>query len=152
MDNATAADFGGLISLRGYSLRPKQIEPGGLLRLTLFWQGILPMSTDYHAFTHLVDAHGKMWGQEDTEIGGSLNPTSRWAPGEPWFEEYDILVEASAPLAKYTIQVGVYDLDTMKRLPVIPGRPRSAFGDTGGSVQTPWDMVTIGPVTVATTP
>jgi hypothetical protein len=40
-----------------------------------------------------------------------------WLPGEVVSDEYEIVVDAAAPAGEYQIEVGMYDLETMLRLP-----------------------------------
>jgi hypothetical protein len=110
------ADLGGLISLVGYSLPTKRVSPGEKIRLTLLWQAVGRIETDFTVFTHLIDERGTIWGQKDSRpLGGSF-PTNCWGEGVV-VDEYEIPVSEDAPPGEYRIEVGMYRWETMERLP-----------------------------------
>ncbi len=49
-------------------------------------------------------------------------PTTGWLPGEVVIDEYEIAVDATAPAGEYQLEVGMYDLKTMQRLPILNER------------------------------
>jgi DNA topoisomerase IB len=75
------------------------------------------MKTSYTVFVHLLDAQSRTWGQRDNLPAKGTHPTTSWLPGEVVIDEYEITVDAGAPAGEYQIEVGMYDLATMLRLP-----------------------------------
>jgi 4-amino-4-deoxy-L-arabinose transferase-like glycosyltransferase len=107
------------VALVGYEFDRSQVEPGGTLRLTLYWQAMARMERSYSVFTHLLDAEGGIRGQSDGVPCGGACPTTSWLEGEFILDEYEITVGVDAPPGEYQIGVGVYDPQTMRRLPAL---------------------------------
>ena len=95
-----------------------EVEPGGALHLTLYWQARKKMEASYKVFTHLLDAQNRIWGQNDSIPVGGTYPTTAWLPGEVIVDEYEIPVKLDASPGGCVIEVGMYDAKTMERLPV----------------------------------
>jgi hypothetical protein len=58
------AEMGGQIYLLGYDLPQRNVSPGDVLSLTLYWRALQRMDTSYTVFTHLLD----------TELGPAGQP------------------------------------------------------------------------------
>jgi hypothetical protein len=107
------------VALIGYEFDRSRVEPGGTLRLTLYWQAMARMERSYSVFTHLLDVEGHIRGQRDGVPCGGACPTTSWLEGEFVLDEYEITVSADAPPGEYQIGVGMYDPQTMRRLPAL---------------------------------
>jgi hypothetical protein len=110
------ANLGGYVTLLGYDLAETEVQPGGTLHLTLYWQAQREMETSYKVFTHLLDEEEQIWGQKDSIPVGGTYATTGWLPGEVIVDEYEILVNPDAPGGDYQFEVGMYDAETMQRL------------------------------------
>jgi hypothetical protein len=115
---ATAARLGDGIELLGYDLDKLEVEAGGSLRLTLYWHALEDGKESYSVFNHLIDGQERIWGQMDGVPGGGALPTSGWIAGEYITDEYVIPVKEEAPPGEYLIETGMYDPQTMRRLPL----------------------------------
>jgi hypothetical protein len=118
IEHAMRADLGDQVEFHGYSLESAQVEPGGALRLTLYWRASQRMTVSYTVFTHLLDKDGSIWGQRDNIPLKGTYPTTGWVEGEVITDEYEIAVKSDAPPGDYQIEVGLYDAATGQRLPV----------------------------------
>jgi hypothetical protein len=118
IEQAMQADLGDQVEFHGYSLESAQVEPGGLLRLTLYWRARQRMTVSYTVFTHLLGKDGSIWGQRDNIPVSGTYPTTGWVEGEVITDEYEIVVKSDAPPGEYQIEVGMYDAATGQRLPV----------------------------------
>jgi hypothetical protein len=107
------------VELLGYDLEQSTIHPGDTVSCTLYWRGLQEMSHDYTVFTHLIGPDGQTWGQWDNEPQRGQAPTTRWLPGQVIADPYQIPLSGEAQAGPLTLQVGMYDLQTMARLPVI---------------------------------
>ncbi|MGQ9627682.1 MAG: ArnT family glycosyltransferase [Anaerolineae bacterium] len=107
------ANLGGDAELLGYDLSTGQEEA----RLTLYWRALTEMQNSYTVFVHLLDDEGRVQAQRDSIPGGGQFPTTGWMEGEIIVDEYVI----PAPPGKYLIEVGMYQAESGKRLPVIGG-------------------------------
>ncbi len=100
-------------------------EPGDSLHVTFTWQVIHPFDRDLKLFLHLLDASGQIITQVDPLAGAGAGPeetdylTSRWAPGELIAHDVAITIPPDAPLGPYRLAFGLYDGDTLERLPVV---------------------------------
>lgn len=86
-------------------------------RLQLFWQAVNIPSGDYVAFVHILDEQGKLIAQMDKTPGNNNHPTSQWKQGEVITDEY-VLQQPNLVSGTYTLQIGLYNPTTAKRLAV----------------------------------
>jgi hypothetical protein len=123
--------FGGKLRLLGYQrgagkLRAAfsplagapSVRPGQALQLNLYWQALAKIDKDYAIFLHLLDAQGRAVAQRDTLIRGYDYPTSRWQPGELAIDLADMYIPPELPDGMYRLEIGVYDMQSMGRLPI----------------------------------
>lgn len=96
------------------------VPQGQALLLNLYWQPLAPLDADYAIFLHLLDAQGRTVAQRDTVIRAGDYPTSRWQPGELALDLADLPIPADLPAGEYQLEMGVYRMDTIERLP-LPG-------------------------------
>lgn len=113
------ANFGNQVALLGYELDTQRVAPGGELHLTLHWQALQSMNTDYTVFTHLLDHQSTIMGQKDSQPVQGKRPTTSWLDGEIIRDSVIVPVHSDAQPGTYWLQVGLYELATMKRLPVL---------------------------------
>jgi hypothetical protein len=123
------AELGGLVRFLGYDLPQREVSPGDGLPLTLYWQALRRSDTSYTVFTHLLDEHHRIWGQQDNLPVGGTYPTTGWLPGEVIVDPYQIPVRDDAPPGRYQIEVGLYDGATGLRLPVVDPTDQALLGD-----------------------
>lgn len=118
----TSLRLGEAVELLGYDLDRQQVSAGDSLELALYWQALSEIGTSYTVFSHLIDDQNRIWGQKDSIPGDGSLPTSSWLAGEYVIDEYEIPVRADAPSGEYLLEIGMYDLTTMIRLPVFDAR------------------------------
>jgi hypothetical protein len=88
--------------------------------LSMAWEVAQPVVEDYSTFLHLYDAHGHRIAQGDARlVDEALRPTSEWEPGVPKTVLYHLSIPPGTPPGKYELAVGVYDVDTGHRLPLL---------------------------------
>jgi hypothetical protein len=109
------------IELLGYDLDESTVRPGQMVACTLYWRGLQEMDVNYTVFTHLTDPDGTTWGQWDNEPQQGQSPTTHWVPGQVVADPYQIPLSQDAPKGPLVLRVGMYDLLTMTRLPVLDG-------------------------------
>ena len=113
--NAMSANFNDEITLRGYTLEPRQLAAGETLTLTLYWQAQQPPRYPYFVFAQVLDSAYNVWGSRD-------------GYGPEWRADEEILVDVrritllpDTPPGSYPLQVGLFYGET-GRLPVLaPG-------------------------------
>jgi hypothetical protein len=111
----------GRLPLADYS----PLRPGDTLHVTLTWQATRPFYRDLKLFLHLLDASGQVVAQADPLAGAGASAegvdyfTSRWDPGELILDDVAIAIPPNAPPGPYRLALGLYDGDTLDRLPVV---------------------------------
>jgi hypothetical protein len=113
------ANLGDQVMFLGYDLDTTSVRPDDTLHLTLYWQPLAEMDESYTVFTHLLDEDNRIWGQRDNMPRGGTLPTICWVKGEIIVDEYDIPIQPDAPPGQYIVEVGMYQVETGQRLPII---------------------------------
>ena len=121
--------LGEAVLLLGYDLAADELAPGESIQLTLYWQALHEMQTSYTVFTHLLDAEDQIWGQMDSIPSSGDAPTTSWVTGEVITDPYEIMVDADATPGPYAIEIGMYEAETGRRLPVYDADREAPEGD-----------------------
>jgi hypothetical protein len=99
-------------------------RPGDTLHVTLTWQATRPFYRDLKLFLHLLDTSGQVIAQADPLAGAGASGegadyfTSHWEPGKLILDDVAINIPPEAPPGPYRLALGLYDGDTLQRLPV----------------------------------
>ncbi len=109
------AEFGNEVLLQGYSLTPEQPSPGQPMQLTLFWHTVAPISTNYATFLHLRNQANETVAQVDFTLSP---PSSSWWVGDTMNDQHQLLLPAELPAGQYRLLAGLYNPQTLDRLPV----------------------------------
>ena len=120
---------------------PVTVRAGRALHLTLTWRALAPPRDSYTVFIHLMDGAGNyVTGHDYTPLGGSC-PTylwfPKWLPGQIVSDPYRLVIPAHLPPGDYWLEVGMYGMTSLRRLPVV---------DLNGNLA--GDRVILGPVRV----
>jgi hypothetical protein len=113
------ATLGDQVRFLGYDLSADVVEAGQPLTLTLYWQALQPMDLSYTVFLHLLGPSNEIFGQKDSLPQDGTYPTSAWQPGEVVIDQRTFTVDPGAPPMTHTLEVGMYRLETLARLPVL---------------------------------
>ena len=121
-DHRMEAVVGDSIRLLGYEVDAERVSPGDTVRLTLFWEALAPLDTDYTVFSHLLGGHnpatqGPMWAGHDSPPLQGHYPTTVWQPGEVILDVHPLAIPTDTPPGEYELEAGLYELETMTRLP-----------------------------------
>jgi 4-amino-4-deoxy-L-arabinose transferase-like glycosyltransferase len=111
------------VHLMGYDLIDCcEYKPGDVVYVELWWKaGIEAPTTAWTVFTHLLASDGHLVAGDDCEPGCGSYPTTHWQPGDTIVDEYQLQIPAEVPEGKYTLEIGLYDWNTMQRLPLADG-------------------------------
>ncbi|MFQ5421193.1 MAG: hypothetical protein ACE5EY_12625, partial [Anaerolineae bacterium] len=107
----------GQVQLLEYDINLENAVPGGQVEVTLYWEGIRPFTENYQVFTHLFA--GEVIAQHDGTPECNINPTTRWEPGQVIPDTHLIDIPPDAPTGPVTLLVGMYNLETLVRLPIL---------------------------------
>ncbi|MBN1400719.1 MAG: glycosyltransferase family 39 protein [Anaerolineae bacterium] len=108
------------IHLVGSELEPEEAAPGGSVHVTLYWRALSAMERNYSVFVHALDPEGRLVAQSDSWPLANRYPTTRWRAGDLLGDRHTLALPADLALGtELKLYVGMYDLDTMERLPAI---------------------------------
>jgi hypothetical protein len=117
----TKALFGSGIRLTGSWLDTTP-QRGSTLPILLQWTASQPAQTDYTIFIHLVTTDGTLVAQHDAHPTWlTPQPTSQWPPKRPILDRHLLTLPSDLLPGKYTLQVGIYNAQTMERLTLPDG-------------------------------
>jgi len=119
---------------------PLAVRPGQTLHLTLTWRALASPSQSLTVFIHLMDGAGRVVvGHDYTPLGGAA-PTylwfPKWLPGQTYSDPYRLQVPHDLPPGDYWLEVGLYGMTSLRRVPVVD------WGNLAG------DRVILGPLRV----
>jgi len=114
-----AANFDDKIALLDIVIPDTRLQAGGLLPLTLTWQGLAPLAENYTVFVQVLDANDRIVGQVDAWPVQGTRPTSQWMPGETITDPYTVQLDPNLSPGEYRLIVGWYLLADLRRLPVL---------------------------------
>ncbi|MCK6627107.1 MAG: DUF2079 domain-containing protein [Anaerolineae bacterium] len=118
----TKVRFGPAIRLTGFDLDPANLQPGATLPVLLRWTTDQPLPTDYTVFLHLLAADGRLVAQHDAfPTWLTPQPTSHWLPRQPVLDRHELKLPADLAPGSYTLQMGLYNVQTLQRLPLPDG-------------------------------
>ncbi|MGQ9786508.1 MAG: hypothetical protein ACUVSJ_08615, partial [Anaerolineae bacterium] len=109
MQHVANAQFSGEITLLGYDLPERRVQPGGVLPITLYWRAERDVQKHYIVFNHLLGADLRQWGGRD-RVPRDYYSTALWTAGEVVQDDYLLPVEAAAPPGVYRLDVGLYQV------------------------------------------
>jgi hypothetical protein len=122
--------FGSQVALVGYDDKVlTSNDKPGTVTLTLVWQALGEMDTDYTVFVHLVDENGTERGQHDSMPMNGAYPTTLWQPGEFITDAHAHAAPDGRPAI--TAQVGLYQVETGQRPPWPETATRSRWTESG---------------------
>ena len=104
----------GHLELMGYEIDPLMVEAGGTVTLTAWWRFREPPPPPVSIFAHLVAPDGVL-----VVAGDALGLFPEFfATGTVLVQQHRFNVEEGTPPGDYTLEVGLYSLDTGRRYPV----------------------------------
>ena len=118
---ALDADLADRVRLVGYDVDVARgpAPAGSELPITLHWQVLGPLGANYTVFVQLLDEADKIAGQGDGPPLGDQYPTSFWGAGEVLTDTHRLAIKPDTPPGRYRIEVGLYQPEDGKRLPVV---------------------------------
>jgi len=117
-------DFAGGTRLTGYRLADARLAAGQTLHLTLYWSTAQPITASYTVFVHLLAPDGFNVLGADSLPAGGRRPTDQWALNTDVIDAHPIGLPADLPPGEYQLEVGLYQLASGQRLPIISGPAR----------------------------
>jgi hypothetical protein len=109
--------FGEHIQLEQFRLSDETLSPGDALTLVLIWRSDGNVEVSYQVFCHIMSEDGELVAQQDGIPLNGVRPTPSWRAGEMIEDSYDILLDRNLAPGEYELTIGMYDAETMERLP-----------------------------------
>lgn len=111
-------EFADKMRLVGFTVEPKEVQPGDTAYVTVRWQTLSEMDRDWSVFVHLNDPVADIpVAQRDMYPGQGLVATRLLAQGDRLTDRYALHIpEAALAPADLTLAVGLYDYKTGERL------------------------------------
>jgi len=130
------------IALHGVHVDQTTVTPGQALTVTLTWETLRPIAANYTAFVHLLDGEieateSPLKAQHDGTPCNEAEPTWHWRSSEYVLDEHKLAVPGDLPAGEYLLGVGLYDADTLQRLP-----------PAGEVLDVRWDEAIVGSIKV----
>lgn len=112
-ERTVGARFGDVAELEGWwAVR------GRGLHLVLVWRALADHpSVNAKVFVHLLDGDGQLIAQDDSVPVAWTRPLGTWRLGEQLLDAHALLPLEDTPAAGWSFRVGLYDPDTLDRLP-----------------------------------
>jgi hypothetical protein len=118
--------FGDAIRWIGYRVENERIQPGDEFVVTMYWQALRPIDTDYSMGIRLFGRADTPLFLLDTYPGGGMWQTTRWQPGEIIADRYRLRTENTPTTTQLLptalqLDVGFWDFETKQFLPTFDG-------------------------------
>lgn len=106
------SQFGDSITLQGFDII-NEANAGDTLLLSMVWYNRLEQSNDIMMFAHILGEDGQRIAQIDLPLD-----ITNWQPGRYQRRELPITLPSELSPGKYTLSIGLYNLDTFQRWPL----------------------------------
>ncbi len=102
---------------------PLPVRQGQAFHLRLDWHVLASPRDSYTIFIHLIDGAGRpVFGHDYTPLGGACPSYlwfPKWLPGQKLADPYRLVIPDILPPGDYALEVGMYGMTSLRRLPVI---------------------------------
>lgn len=96
------------LCLVGVSYNQRSLEPGGRLRVSLYWRAMAKAKEDYILYVHLLDRDGNAIAKVDGYPLSEGYRTYEWRLDETVISQHDIQLPADLSPGPYGIEAGFY--------------------------------------------
>ncbi|MGI5916325.1 MAG: ArnT family glycosyltransferase [Anaerolineae bacterium] len=129
-DTKADVTLGDVLRLDRYGLWQGDLQYRQALGVTLEWTALRAMAHDYHLFIHVVDGHGRKWGQWDGPLSDdALIRTSAWRGETPYRTRHTVTLDAGIPPGEYEVRAGLYTVHDHARLPIAGAGTEYSLGN-----------------------
>jgi hypothetical protein len=105
------------IELQRVRLSADTLKPGDALTVVLLWESDGEVRGSHKVFCHLLSASGELVAQRDGVPLYGVRPTPSWRVGEVIEDSYEIRLDDDLAPGDYQLSVGMYDTESLDRLP-----------------------------------
>lgn len=119
------ARWGDVMALVGHHMALKEDR----VEVSLRWRALRTPAQYYTVFIHIWNGRGEVLAQEDAMPVDNILPTVLWDAGDEVLDQHRVTLPASLPPDHYWVAVGIYDSETVERLPAFSARGVRYQGD-----------------------
>jgi hypothetical protein len=102
------------LRLLGYDFALREVEPGGALRVALYWQALEDLEEDYVLSLEVRDQTGGVEVRHLERPVDGTYPTTHWEEGEVLRDWHDVPVPPDAPQGEYELVVTVVEGESVQ--------------------------------------
>jgi len=113
------ARIGPSIEMLEVQVQPQSAQPGDLLAILVRWQARDDIEEDLTTLIHLGQPDAAPLATGDNPPLGGYYPTRVWENGEQIDDQYQLLLPDDIVPGRYPLWIGMYNPQTMVRLPVL---------------------------------
>lgn len=121
------ASFEHKLMFVGYDAGLKTLSAGSDWEVTLYWKAQSRMLKDYTVFLHLLNSDNQKVAQIDEQPLAGDYPTRFWQIGESVRDPHVLRLPNDLPSGTYTLNLGLYWLDTGERLALVDRSPGATY-------------------------
>ncbi len=114
--------LGDHIRLNQAKLNQTNFRAGDPLVLVLYWESDGQIENDYTVFAHIIAADGTLAAQQDNIPLFGIRPTTTWRDQEEMEDPIFLRTDEALKPGSYQLSVGMYNGQTLQRLPVFDGQ------------------------------
>jgi 4-amino-4-deoxy-L-arabinose transferase-like glycosyltransferase len=85
------------VRLLGMAVEPKEIHPGDVVDVTLYWEALSSSPTRLRAVVQIWTIGGRFLGQRDTVPAGEVYPPDLWRTGDVVRDVYPVRIDEDGP-------------------------------------------------------
>ena len=113
--------FGEHIRLARVRISADVLSPGDELTVVPVWTSDGEVERSYKVFCHIMSEDRELAAQRDGFPLNGVRQTPSWRAGERIEDSYGIQLPEDLPPGEYQLSLGMYDPESMERLPVYDG-------------------------------
>lgn len=106
------------------------VAPGDELAYTLYWRAEEPAAESYHGLVQLLDHAWQVLATESHVPGPVFRPSTLWSRYRLQPDTYRLRIPEGAPGGVYRPLVGLYEFETLERLPRLDEEGQATPDDT----------------------
>lgn len=114
-----AQNFGNEILLSGYDYDRREIKPGEVLTVDLYWQALQDSLPDYMVQVRLKDETGQIFETSEHRPLQGQSPTGSWQAGDAVVDRQELRIPASLSPGAYHVQIALIDVESRQRQNIV---------------------------------
>ncbi|MEJ2749280.1 MAG: DUF2142 domain-containing protein, partial [Anaerolineae bacterium] len=107
--NPLNQNFNNEARLVGYAYSARQLSPGDNLDVTLYWEALPALETDYKIRVQLLGEDGQVYGRANTRVESGQYDGADWQPGEVIQDVHHLTVPPDIAAGSYLIYAALID-------------------------------------------